>query len=42
MNIIKEPEDVDFVVKSVEWTEKERLELSEILAKERRTMTPRQ
>jgi hypothetical protein len=42
MNIIKEPEGVDFVVKSVEWTEKERLELSGIIAKERRNLTPRQ
>jgi hypothetical protein len=33
MSIIKEPVDVDFVVKSQEWTEKDRLELSNIIAK---------
>jgi hypothetical protein len=42
MCIIKEPKDVDFVVKSQEWTEIDRLELSNIIAKERRTMTPQQ
>lgn len=42
MSIIKEPVDVDFVVKSQEWTEKDRLELSNIIAKERRNLTSSQ
>jgi hypothetical protein len=40
MSIIKEPADVDFVVNSREWSERERQELSEIIAKERQKLTP--